>query len=768
MLHEILLSLSGLQSPIWAQVQSPERIEGKSYNHYVSPPEKAMLETLAHLHNLHLQIKDATTRFSNTHPSMVCRAVSSSISEVYLGRFMDKVIEVETGILKKDAGYVGAYDIVPLSTIVSEFAPWTRRLEWLLSITGHLDPAYNRDQDSRQISAASILRILERETHTGYSDIEEMAMNLLAVAQRAWMRAAALWTLYGKLPAAGCEDFCVKRNPDPTSTTDAFLLDHSLVPLFLDPGAANTLLSIGSALNQLRSQSRSSAVSLKGSSDPSLILIPSHLRLLHSLQYPLNPSLLASVLLSINQSISENALSQILPRHLVLQLLEVILRYMLLDHGEFAVLLVAHADEHVLNRQQAQTAARPVRKIGRLDDVAIKETEVNGVFSKALAELAALRGDEDAEDGIMRLAKKMLSLRLVDVQDEPQMISTILPTPTLLHMTIPASSALHIFLSARDIQSYALLNAYLLSIHRAGLHLSALWKLSSQRRCHPTPLGPPRSASRAGQAILAARRSRDGWRTKRTRRHWTSASKALFMINELEAYLQGEVIQSSWLHFRKWIMGEDQFLSSSARSSRPGTASSTGQIKATGVLNDTYTLDGSGADSRPRPPSDPRALAEAHRAFLRALDIALFFTNVDFVGRLKMFFGQIDHFIGLFSRLQTVWEGLDLQEDDGVVDAFSNYAHDEKEVLAEMDRTRDSIEGALLELVAAVREIEKDKRSGSGMNMMVKGLSDVELNGTKFVPWQARTVDRLVMKLDSLAGRHEEERDEIVDGYDDE
>jgi len=238
------------------------------------------------------------------------------------------------------------------------------------------------------------------------------------------------------------------------------------------------------------------------------------------------------------------------------------------------------------------------------------------------------------------------------------------------------------------------------------------------------------------------------------------------MINELEAYLQGEVVQSSWSHFRQWTMGEDHATFSSAKSSRPGTASSGSQRKFTGPLDDTF--GSSGAGGRPSPPTDPRALADAHRTYLQALNTALFFTNNDFVTRLKVFFGQIDHFIALFSRLQTVWEGLDLQEDDGVVDAFSNYAQDEMEVLGEMDRTRDSIEGVLLELVAAVREIEKDNRTGSSMNMIVEGLSGVALSGTQFVPWQARTVDRLVMKLDSLAGRHEEERDENAEGYDDE
>lgn len=722
-----------------------------------------MLDTLAHLHDLHVRIKDATATFATSHSSMVCRAVSSSIIHVHLGNFMDKVLHVESSILKKDAGYVGAYEIVPLSTLVAEFAPWTRRLEWLWSVVEHLERGPKQAQGKRPCSGASILDFLSRETQTGFSDIEEMAVALLTVAQRAWMRAASLWVLYGKLPASGAQDFCVKPNPEPSSAMDTFMLDHSIVPKFVNPDAAYALLSTGSALSQLRSQASTTGLSSKMGNDPSMSLLPGHLRLLESLRYPLSPSLLENTLLSINQSISENALSQVLPRPLVLQLLQIILRFLLLDHGEFSVSLIAHADERVANRQQTQTVTRPIRKIGRLDDLAIKEAELNSILSKTMAEVAALQADDDADDDILNLAKKLLVLKSVDKPNDPRMVSTLLPAPTLLSITIAPSSPLHIFLSSDDVNTYAILNAYLISIHRAGLHLSALWKLSSYRRCYPTPLGPPRSASQAGRERLASRRSRDGWRTTRTRRYWTCASKALFMINELEAYLQGEVIQSSWTHFHTWLNGEERLGLSSAKSSRPNTASSTDPLNTTQQPQNVLV-----------PPSDPRAMAEAHRRYLQTLTAALFVTDNDFMELLKTLLTQLDHFVALFPRLQAIWEGLDLQDDEGVEDAFSNYHQDQKEVLAEMDRTTDAIEASLIGLVSRIREFEKDKRPGAGIHSTMGSLQELGLNSSKFIPWHARTVDRLVMKLDSLAGKHEEERPESepgmvhTEGYDDE
>src|SRR5262249_54816092 len=158
-------------------------------------------------------------------------------------------------------------------------------------------------------------------------------------------------------------------------------------------------------------------------------------------------------------------LSQILPRPLVMQLLDIIFRYMLLAHGEFAVSLIAHADERMMNRQQPQTVV-PIRKIGRMSDLAIKEAELSGILNKTMSELAALRSEEDAEGDNFTFAKKLLSLKAVDLPSGQNVVTTLLPTPTLLCLAIPPSSPLHIFLSSQDIDKYASLNAYLLSIHR--------------------------------------------------------------------------------------------------------------------------------------------------------------------------------------------------------------------------------------------------------------------------------------------------------------
>ena len=105
-----------------------------------------------------------------------------------------------------------------------------------------------------------------------------------------------------------------------------------------------------------------------------------------------------------------------------------------------------------------------------------------------------------------------------------------------------------------------------------------------------------------------------------------------------------------------------------------------------------------------------------------------------------------------------------------MVDAFSNYAQDEREVLTEMDRTRTEVEAALASIVDEVRAIEKEKRSGVGVSSSFdENMSELNLSGrtVRFVPWQARTVDRLVMKLDGLVRTRDEDREELLEGSDD-
>ena len=186
MLHEILLSLSGHPSPLLRSASSSEAHEnGLVDNKILSPSERALLASIAHLSDLHVKLLSFAAQIAASHPSVICRAVATAIDSIYLSAFQRKVLEVEDSILRKDAGLVGAYNIVPLTAIVSEFDGWTRRMEWLWQLVQFMLKT-ERSNDGKgegiPCTGAKVMDWLRSELQTGYQDVEDTARGLVRVA----------------------------------------------------------------------------------------------------------------------------------------------------------------------------------------------------------------------------------------------------------------------------------------------------------------------------------------------------------------------------------------------------------------------------------------------------------------------------------------------------------------------------------------------------------------------------------------------------------
>src|SRR4051812_20935206 len=106
MLHEILLSLSGQPSPLFGTQTGKDAVAQDDF-HLLSPPEKALLASVAHLSRLHAQLRTRASEISSVNPSVVCRSVSTAIVGIHLSEFQKKILEVERAILAEDSGYVG-------------------------------------------------------------------------------------------------------------------------------------------------------------------------------------------------------------------------------------------------------------------------------------------------------------------------------------------------------------------------------------------------------------------------------------------------------------------------------------------------------------------------------------------------------------------------------------------------------------------------------------------------------------------------------------
>jgi len=218
MLHEILLSLSGHPSPLFRNAGAPGA-NGNALGDdgVISPSERALLASLGHLSDLHVKLISFTAQIAASHPSVICRAVAAGIDSIHLAAFQRKVLEVEDSILRKDAGLVGAYNIVPLTAIVGEFGGWTRRMEWLWEVVQFmLKTGRSRDDAGSKTpcTGSMVIDQLRSELQTGYQDVEEAAKSLVAVAEMAWLKQVSAWILYGKLPSFGADDFFVQQSED--------------------------------------------------------------------------------------------------------------------------------------------------------------------------------------------------------------------------------------------------------------------------------------------------------------------------------------------------------------------------------------------------------------------------------------------------------------------------------------------------------------------------------------------------------------------------
>ncbi|KAI9705627.1 MAG: hypothetical protein M1836_006383 [Candelina mexicana] len=787
MLHEILLSLSGHPSPLLSSssLETGQHKETATFP-LLSPPERALLASLTHLSDVHQRLLHHTSLISSSHNSTICRAVSSAIVATHLARFQQKILEVERGIITKDAGRVGGYGIVPLSGVVGEFDEWTRRMEWFWDIAQFMllvGEAGSSTSDKKPKSVgkgctgAAIIDKLRKEAHTGYPDIELVASDLTKVAETAWLRQLSTWVLYGRLPAFGAEDFFIRSAPTnlESTRTPNFTIDNNLIPKFVTPQTISSILFIGRSLNHLRVRGTgptNSGSTLSASSE--LKLVPVHLCYLSALSSPILSSSLSSAITAIRLSLSRNSLQQLLPLPRIVEILEIFGEFFLLERGEFAVALITEAEKHIQSRHRLQGQHSRDQGTGTLDSVVTKEGEVTAVLNRTWAALALTQPEEDTADEKLDLARDLIHLSLSkstasfstgqksseNNQSNFNFNDLLFSTPTTLSIHIP--SPLDLFLTPNDLSQYSTIHSYLLSIRRAHLRLTNLWKSHSLRKEVPSPT-PHR---RANEATRKKQRLRSNERTRAMRKIWATSSAAVSLLAELGSYFQGEVVRGSWNTFRTWLQGPTK------PPSRPGSrpSSSSKPPASTNHDNDDIDIWTSSPPIRPRthnlhpahqdrqaessvpPHHDPETLTHAHHQYLLSLTHALLLTSQPFTSTLRTCLTHIDHFIALLTSLQTLQQALDLETDAGVVDTFAHNARDEKEVWRELMVARECVEKDVCLLVERLREFDECGRgrddgdwNGGGGGGGGKG---EEENMGGFVPWKGDGIDRLLMKLD--------------------
>jgi hypothetical protein len=476
-------------------------------------------------------------------------------------------------------------------------------------------------------------------------------------------------------------------------------------------------------------------------------VLSSHLEQLSSLKFPINSASFTRVISAIRLSLSQTTLQQLLPLSRVVEILSLLREFFLLGRGEFAIALITEADERIRSRWRRSDNLAYDKRDG-LGNIAVKEGEVSAVLSRTWAAMGSLHGHNEEhqdEDEQLELARDLVHLTIrktnpatpskTSSSNTPLIAATpfrnlLLSVPVILTMDIP--SPLDLFLAPGDLQCYSSINAYLLSIHRAHLRLTDLWKITGLRRDHPSPPGPPYGSSSAGRLKVHTLRERAKQRSEAMRSVWATGSAAVFLLGEAEAYFQGEVVVGSWHGFKSWLAGESP--------SRPTTSKSPEyeeDIWMQAAQESTQTRTGISYTH------DPQTLAEAHRKYLAALSKCLLLTTPAFTDPLYHLLQQVDYLVALVHRIHSIWQSLDLEMDEGVVDAFSDFQKEETEVKEQLITVAARVKNAIAALVKCLRDIDHEKEGwDSGFEEVV-----LEDEGA-YVPSKVGRVDRLLMKLD--------------------
>ena len=758
MLHEILLSLSGHPSALFDVHGQTNPHVTSTPSALLSPPEAELLSSLGHLSRLHRRTRDHVARIASSHPSTVCRAVATAITSYHLEKFQRKVLTVESSILKQDASTVGAYNIVPLAGLVGEFSEWIRLMDWLWDLSKFIsspDASKKGDQrDSNAASGAELIDKLRTEAQTGYPDIEEAALHLGAVAETSWLRQLSTWLLYGRLPAFGASDFFIQ---DETDEHLSFSVNHKLLPKFVTRYTASSIVFIGKSLNQIRSLP-ANAKSMTGKSfgASEMDLLPAHVAHLSDVKAPILTAKLSEAVADIRISLSRNLLQHLLPQEKIVEILTVLHQFFLLGRGEFAMTLIAEADEKSVSRHK--TPIQPKQSQG-IQGILLKEGEISQTLARSFTVLSTLGGQDDHTDDILDIAIESLHLSIISpsstrpgtpgrARDPTNILPRItnvafndllLSVPTSLTMDV--KSPLDLFMSKSDIEVYSAINSYLLAFRRSHLHLSQLWRISTIRREYPPPPGYQYSNSSHGKAILKRRRERKNARTRELRKVWATCAAAIFFLSEGEAYLQGEVVRESFKHFLYWV-------------ENPGAGTSLESRPSSGSTSQ---------DPASRPQStvqhDPEALSLAHRRFLSSITYSLLLTDTAFTTALRTCFTHVDELVAYVTRLQSIQQNLDLEEDEGFEDYKHNYHQEEKDVKLELDRSRRRLDSDLKTLVERLREIDSERVGAGGVGTM---RSESIPSEGEFEPLRIGGVDRLLMKLDWGGGDEEEDIEDLI------
>ena len=765
MLHELLLALSGHPSPLLLKSKETD------LSPLLSSSEEALLRSIAYLGDLHIEIRRSASQISSSHPSIICRAVTTAIVSTYLAKFQEKILGVESSILQEDASLVGAYNIVPLSGIVGAFDGWGSILEWLKRITrfiqtGDQSGAHTSGRRpttaNEHISGAQLIDRLRDEAKTGFPDIEQVALGLTKVAESAWLRQVSAWVLYGHLPKAGIIDFFIQSQEQDGQDVFSSEVHRDLYPSFVTSVTAKSILFIGRSINHIRSKvPKVVDTDMSASNSQESALLAVHLNHLSSLDHPISSIKFSQVIGAIRSSLSQNALQKLFPLSDLLRVLCVLRGFFLLERGEFAIALIASADNYLSSKHQLNAVDTLQKSAHRFGGILIKEGEVAATLTHTWAALASLQHDEeDDADETLDLARELIRLSIKKenkLSAKPSLTSlpgsldkhgdirttfynVLLATPTVLSVVI--TSPQDLFLTPDDMDIYSQIHAYLLSIRRAHLHLTNIWKLSVLRRDYSSMSSSSAQSPLDRSESFDRVRKHNSERTRSMRKIWKMISFTTYLLAELGQYFQGEIVTSSWIEFLAWLDPSARNAGLKDRSSLDDSTITEPDVTGNRPVSSSSA---SGTTSHYQPLDlkssyDPESLMFAHRRYLIAIVHGLLLDDHLFTQVLSGLMQKLDYLVALMGRLNSLQQAVDQRSRN-----LTHQVTEETELMRSLYEVCASVGTDIQGLLGRLRDIDIER-----LDEDLHKPSVDYAEGIDFVPYKGNGTDRLLMKIDTL------------------
>lgn len=540
------------------------------------------------------------------------------------------------------------------------------------------------------------------------------------------------------------------------------------------------MLFIGKCLNFVRGKS-SAEYGLQALGN-----LSSALRELSALRYPLEPASLSRAIIAIRVSLSRTTLQNLLPLPRVVDILRLLRDFFLLANGDFAMALTEHADAK-LGGWWKRGDSQAYEKRESLGIPTLDEGDIMAVLARTWASLGSLQGQHaDGDYHCLELARNLLHLQLIrpkpdshlglDPNLSPRVTAELSTTPfrNLLFsfpvvLTADIPSPLNMFLGPSDLQTYSTANSYLLSIRRAYLHLTDLWKITSLRRQHLAPLVPV-CDSHSGRAQTRLLRCRFAARSKIMRRTWVTANAALFFLAETESYLQAEVVTTLWNEFHDWIIAHERIRQrwhsqaivaniAAAHGKHDRKTSDIWRSQSTSALRIAASeAEYSANPTATRRHHDFQNLATAHARYIASVSHHLLLTSTAWTDSLFALLLDIDHLVSHVRRLHEIWTSIDVESDVRAAVPVKDLDKEEADVKAALREAERRVKVGIEQTIGALRTIESNARLSNNLDVPHDS-EDAGLAGLceevgiwdppgQYIPRRVGGLERLLTKLE--------------------